>query len=84
MRSSTHLFQQISVFLQIRLGSGNRDFHYTHWTVMVNRATGEDEPKIVPLEGPDPSIFFLDDAEHTKLRYVKFRQVRCVHQMCAV
>ena len=22
-------------FLQVRAGSGNRDYHYTHWTILI-------------------------------------------------
>ena len=46
---------------------------------MVSRATEDDlahlseEPKTVPIDGPDPSVYFLDVSEHAKLRYVHFR-----------
>lgn len=58
---------------QVRLGSGNRDFHYTHWSVLIDRFNPRDlqdlgiEPKAVPVGGPDPTAFFLSKEEHASL-----------------
>lgn len=59
---------------QVRLESGNRDFHYTHWSVIIDRFHPRDlqdlsiEPKAVPASGPDPKTFFLSKEEHASLR----------------
>ena len=63
------------LFYQVRAGSGNRDYHYTHWTIIVDRATEadlselSDTPKLVPIEGPDATVFFVNEEEHHQLRY---------------
>ena len=79
-------------FLQVRAGSGNRDYHYTHWTILIDRATEEDLsdlseiPKHVPIEGPDTSVFFLNDEEHQQLRYLFVLMILCLNEqlVCVV
>lgn len=62
-------------FPQVRLGSGNRDFHYTHWSILIDRFDPRDlqglstQPKQITAQGPDPTIFFLSSNEHEALRY---------------
>ena len=57
------------------MDSGNKDFHYTHWSVLVDRATEadlehlSDEAKVVQPEGPDPAMFFLSQDEENELRF---------------
>ncbi|XP_053405618.1 uncharacterized protein LOC123556242 isoform X2 [Mercenaria mercenaria] len=59
---------------QVRIGSGNRDFHYTHWSVIIDRLLPIDlpdlnqEPKVLTVNGPDPSKFYLNTEEHKALR----------------
>ncbi|KAH3776628.1 hypothetical protein DPMN_178059 [Dreissena polymorpha] len=59
---------------QVRLGSGNRDFHYTHWSILIDRFDPRDlqglstQPKQITAQGPDPTIFFLSSNEHEALR----------------
>ncbi|XP_052809628.1 uncharacterized protein LOC128238094 [Mya arenaria] len=59
---------------QVRLDGGNRDFHYTHWSVIIDRFHPRDlqdpsiEPKAVSAGGPDPKTFFLSKEEHASLR----------------
>ncbi|XP_052236745.1 uncharacterized protein LOC127848363 [Dreissena polymorpha] len=59
---------------QIRYGSSNRDYHYTHWSVIIDRFDPRDleglgtQPKVVPAKGPDATTFFLSKEEKTSLR----------------
>lgn len=59
---------------QVRVGSGNKDYHYTHWTVLVDRLLPIDvpelsrQPKVIPPDGPDPNLFFLSDEECAVLK----------------
>ncbi|XP_060599721.1 uncharacterized protein LOC132753283 isoform X2 [Ruditapes philippinarum] len=58
---------------QVRLESGNKDFHYTHWSVIIDRFNPRDlkhlslEPKALPIGGCDPMTFFLSKEEHASL-----------------
>ena len=60
---------------QVRLGSGNRDFHYTHWTVYPDRfvdAEFEDlstEPVGHPGANPPRASFLCSDSENESMRY---------------
>lgn len=66
--------QELVIFFQVRVGSGNRDFHYTHWSVLVDRITPLDFPdlsrreKTVCGDGPNPDFFYLNSEEHEMLR----------------
>ncbi|XP_062588335.1 uncharacterized protein LOC134250012 [Saccostrea cucullata] len=59
---------------QVRVGSGNKDYHYTHWTVLVDRLLPIDvpelsrQPKVIPPDGLDPNLFFLSDEECAVLK----------------
>ena len=56
------------------------------------RATEEDlsdlseRPKHVPIEGPDTSVFFLNDEEHQQLRYLFVLMILCLNEqlVCVV
>lgn len=43
--------------MKVRVGSGNKDYHYTHWTVLVDRLLPIDvpelsrQPKVIPPDG---------------------------------
>ncbi len=56
------------------MASGNRDYHYTHWTVQVDRATDQDRDHLgvaqTVLPVPIPEAFFLNQEEEASLRYV--------------
>jgi hypothetical protein len=64
------------ISFQVRLESGNRDFHYTHWSVIIDIFNPRDlkdlsiEPKALPIGGPDPMTFLLSKEEHASLRFV--------------
>ncbi|WAR09365.1 LOW QUALITY PROTEIN: hypothetical protein MAR_019323, partial [Mya arenaria] len=59
---------------QVRLDGGNRDFHYTHWSVIIDRFHPRDlqdpsiEPKAVSAGGPDPKTLLFSKEEHASLR----------------
>lgn len=51
--------------MKVRVGSGNKYYHYTHWTVLVDRLLPIDvlelsrQPKVRPPDGLDPNLFFF-------------------------
>ncbi len=71
------MMESVFFVLQVRLSSGNRDFHYTHWTVLPDRflpneiaavlgkATGDG----VKDGDPPCEIFYCNQEENTSLRY---------------
>ena len=65
----------MSIF-QVRLGSGNKDYHYTHWTILPDRHTEADleslssEPPI-RYEKPDPEFFYTTPEEDQAIRFVQ-------------
>lgn len=50
--------------MKVRVGSGNKDYHYTHWTVLLDRLLSIDvpelsrQPEVIPPDGLDPILFF--------------------------
>lgn len=62
--------------MKVRVGSGNKYYHYTHWTVLVDRLLPINVPelsrqtKVIPPDGLDPNLFFLSDEECAVLKQV--------------
>ena len=63
-------------FLQVRLGSGNKDFHYTHWTIYPDRFSAADlEEQNLTREIPEgrnpippAGLFYCTNEENDCLR----------------
>lgn len=70
-----HQINNIVLFysLKVRLGSGNKDFHYTHWTVLPDRFDDcdliqLDDTKPCRITPPKLSTFYCSPEENISLR----------------
>jgi hypothetical protein len=63
--------------MQVRVNSGNKDFHYTHWTILPDRFRPNDlsslsDTKPTQAQRSDPcttgSLLDISDDETTRLK----------------